>query len=275
MAHNLDKTIFSLENVHYSYLRRYPALVDISLRIDAGESVALLGANGSGKSTLLMILDALIFPDSGKATAFGQELKPDVLNDESFRARFRKDVAMVFQNPDIQLFCPTVRDEVAFGPLQLDMPREEIERLVATTMERLRIAPLAERAPFNLSGGEKKKVAIAAALAVHPRVLLLDEPTAALDPRSTRELVDIAMEFHEAGGTLIVATHDLHILPEVAERIYVLDETRRIAASGTAREILTDDALLQRCNLTHIHSHRHDGQWHTHPHQHERTHDHS
>jgi len=274
MGQDLDRTLFKLENVKYSYLGKYPALDGVSLQIDAGESVALVGANGSGKSTLLMLLDALLFADSGKVTAFGQELEPDVLNDDAFRARFRKDVAMVFQNPDIQLFCPTVRDEVAFGPLQLDMPHDEIERRIADTMKRMRIAPLSERAPFNLSGGEKKKVAIAAALAVHPRVLLLDEPTAALDPRSTRELLDMALEFHEAGGTLIVATHDLHILPEVAERIYVLDETRRVAAAGPARDILTDDALLQRCNLTHIHSHRHNGQWHTHPHQHEKSHDH-
>ena len=271
----MNKNVFEIEDVKYSYLSRYAALDGVSLHIEAGESVALLGANGSGKSTLLMILDALVFPDSGKAKAFGQELKPDLLNDEGFRARFRKDVAMVFQNPDIQLFCATVRDEVAFGPLQLDMPHDEIEQRVAETMQRMRIAPLAERAPFNLSGGEKKKVAIAAALAVHPRVLLLDEPTAALDPRSTRELIDIAMEFHEAGGTLVVATHDLHILPEVAERIYVLDETRCLAASGSAREMLSDDALLQRCNLAHIHSHRHDGQWHTHPHRHGREHEHT
>jgi cobalt/nickel transport system ATP-binding protein len=217
-----------------------------------------------------MILDALLFPDSGRTMAFGQELKPELLNDDAFRARFRKDVAMVFQNPDIQLFCPSVRDEVAFGPLQLDMPHDEVEAHITDTMNRLRIAPLAERAPFNLSGGEKKKVAIAAALAVHPRVLLLDEPSAALDPRSTRDLLNMILEFHEHGGTLVAATHDLHILPELAERIYVLDETRRLAASGTTREILADEALLQRCNLTHIHSHRHNGQWHTHPHKHEK-----
>jgi cobalt/nickel transport system ATP-binding protein len=182
---------------------------------------------------------------------------------------------MVFQNPDIQLFCPTVRDEVAFGPLQLDMSAADIEGCVTDTMQRLRIAPLAERTPFNLSGGEKKKVAIAAALAVHPRVLLLDEPTATLDPRSIRDLLDMVLEFHDNGGTLVVATHDLHSVPELVERIYVFDETHHIITSGSAREILSDESLLRRCNLTHIHSHRHNGQWHTHPHRHDKPNDHT
>ncbi len=266
-----DNNVFALERVSYSYLGRYPALVDIDLPVRMGESIALLGANGSGKSTLLMLLDALLFADSGRITAFGRELRPELLNDDAFRMRFRKDVAMVFQNSDVQLFCSTVRDEVAFGPLQLDMPPKEVEGRVAAIMNQMRIASLAERAPFNLSGGEKKKVAIAAALAVQPRVLLLDEPTAALDPRSTRELLDMVMEFHENGGTLVIATHDLHILPEVAERIYVLDESRRIAAAGAAREILFDDALLHRCNLAHVHPHRHDGEWHSHPHRHDKS----
>jgi cobalt/nickel transport system ATP-binding protein len=270
----LESTVFSLQQVNYSYGGRYPALVDISLHISAGESVGVLGANGSGKSTLMMVLDALVFADSGSVTAFGEELRPELLNEDSFRARFRKDVAMVFQNPDVQLFCATVRDEVAFGPLQLDMPAADIEDRVTDTMQRLRITPLAERAPFNLSGGEKKKVAIAAALAVHPRVLLLDEPTATLDPRSTRELLDMIIEFHETGGTLVVATHDLHIVPELVERIYVFDEAHRIVATGTTPEILSTESLLQRCNLTHLHSHRHNGRWHSHPHRHDKPGDH-
>jgi|YNPNPStandDraft_1061719.scaffolds.fasta_scaffold08373_2 cobalt/nickel transport system ATP-binding protein len=269
-----NETVFTCEEVFYAYLGRYPALIDVSLRIDQGESVGILGANGSGKSTLLLILDALLFAASGRVTAFGQELRPELLGDEAFRARFRKDVAMVFQNPDTQLFCPTVRDEVAFGPLQLDMSRVEVEERVGEIMERLRIAPLAERAPFNLSGGEKKKVAIASALAVHPRVLLLDEPTATLDPRSVRELVGMVADFHREGGTLVVATHDLHSVPELVDRIYVFDETHRIVASGPTEEILSDETLLERCNLIHLHSHRHQGRWHLHPHGHTKSEDH-
>ena len=153
-------------------------------RSRAGEKVALLGANGCGKSTLLKILDGLLFPDGGSYRAFGQPVTEDDLEDEQFSMGFRSRVGFIFQNSDAQVFSPTVREDVAFGPLQLGWSRDKVARRIDDVLSMLEIADLADRAPFQLSGGEKKRVAIASVLVMNPEVLLFDEPTAALDPRT-------------------------------------------------------------------------------------------
>ena len=163
-----------------------PALRDVSLTVSESERVALLGANGSGKSTLLALLAGLIEPGGGELFAFGEPLTAARLRDDAFAHAFRRRVGIVFQSSDAQLFSPTVRDEVAFGPLHLRLADDEIVRRVEDTLRMLDLDDLAERAPYNLSGGEKKKVALASVLAINPDVLMLDEPTSGLDPRTER-----------------------------------------------------------------------------------------
>jgi cobalt/nickel transport system ATP-binding protein len=210
--------------------------------------------NGCGKSTVLKLLDHLIFPDSGEFTAFSQAVTEDTLEDEQFSEAFRSRVGFVFQNSDAQVFSPTVREEVAFGPLQLGHNLEQAEKRVAETLTMLGIADLADRAPFQLSGGQKKRVAIAGVLAVGPEVLLFDEPTAALDPRSQYWLTDLIEQLGAAGKTIVHATHDLDVLPQIADRCLVFSEDHRIVAEGTPAEILTDRDLLLSVNLIHARS---------------------
>jgi cobalt/nickel transport system ATP-binding protein len=246
--------------LRYSYLERFPALQDVSFTVRRGEKVALLGANGCGKSTLLKILDGLLFPDSGTLEAFGQPVTEDHLEDEQFSMGFRSRVGFIFQNSDAQVFSPTVREEVAFGPLQMGWPREKVEERIGDVMAMLDIESIADRAPFQLSGGQKKKVAIASVLVMNPEVLLFDEPTAALDPRTQQWLIELIAELNAAGKTIVLATHDLDVLNIVADRCLVFSEDHRIVAEGPPREILADRRLLLGVNLIHEHSHLHPGE---------------
>ena len=254
-------------NVGYYYPGQIEALHDISLAIDAGEQVAILGANGSGKSTLLKVLDGLIFPSTGEVRAYGEILTEKLLTgseNAAFAQQFRSKVGLVFQNSDVQLFCSTVFDEIAFGPLQLDIPQDEVRQRVEDVMQMLEIQQLRDRAPYALSGGEKKRVAIASVLSVNPDVLLLDEPTTTLDPRTQSWFEDLLHTLGKAGKTIILATHDLDVVDAVSERAMVFAEDHSIAASGTVEEILEDRELLLRVNLVHEHYHRHGDTWHKH-----------
>lgn len=269
--------IFELKNVNYLYPNKVPALSGINLSIEQGEQVAILGATGSGKSTLLKLLDGLIFPSSGEIKAFSKILTEDILDgdDGDFPQYFRRKVGLVFQNSEAQLFCPTVLDEIKFGPLQLDIPGEDIHQRVHDITEMLNIENLGDRAPYTLSDGEKKKVAIASVLSINPDVLLLDEPTNGLDPRTQRWLVELLLELRKTGKTIIIATHDLDIVGEVSERVVILDEEHRVAADGENWAILNDTALLMKVNLIHEHSHMHKEILHKHTHAHSSDHEHA
>ncbi len=258
--------LFELQDVYFEY-DGIPALHGLSVQIAEGESVALLGANGSGKSTLLKILDALYFPSRGSVIFAGQPLTPEAFQPPDFAFAFRKRVALVFQNPDVQLFNPTVFDEVAFGPLQMQWSKEEVLSRVAAAMELMGVAHLRDRPPHRLSGGEKKRVALASVIVLDPDVLLLDEPTSTLDPRSQSQLIDLIQEWKGSSKTVITATHQLEIVEDIASRVLVLEEGR-IGASGTPTEILSNHELLLRANLVHAHRHSHGAVTHTHPHLH-------
>jgi cobalt/nickel transport system ATP-binding protein len=264
---------FRLSGVGYRYGEGVVALHGVSLTIGMGETVAILGANGCGKSTLIKMLDGLIHPQEGVIEAFGALLTEESLRDEKFAYRFRRRVGFIFQNSDAQLFSPTVRDEIAFGPLQMGLSVEETEGRIRDVAALLDIVRLLERPPFQLSGGEKKRVAIACSLAVNPDVLLLDEPTNGLDPRSQYALVELLVRLSAAGKTLITATHDLNIVPRIAARALVFSEEHTVVADASSQEILADLPLLLRVNLVHEHLHRHGEIIHAHPHVHE--HDHS
>jgi cobalt/nickel transport system ATP-binding protein len=176
-------------------------------------------------------------------------------------------VGLVFQDPDIQLFSATVMDDVAFGPLQLGLSREEVKARCDEAMGEMGIAHLADRAPFELSGGEKKRAAIASVLSLRPEVVLLDEPTASLDPRTKWILVDLIQRLAAAGRTLVVATHELDIVPLIADRVIVLNEQGRVVADGLPAVILADTDLLVGANLIHEHLHAHGELAHSHPHE--------
>jgi len=255
-----------VDDLHYSYLERYPALDGVSLAIRPGEKLALLGANGCGKSTLLKVLDGLIFPDSGTFWGFGQEVTEDHLEDEQFNQGFRSRVGFVFQNSDAQVFSPTVREEIAFGPLNMGMTAAQVTGRVDDTLAMLGIEDLADRAPYQLSGGQKKRVAIASVLAMNPEVLLFDEPTAALDPRTQQWLMELIVELNRAGKTIVLATHDLESLEVLADRCAVFSEEHRIVADGPTAEILGDRDLLLSVNLIHEHTHHHGELVHSHEH---------
>lgn len=259
--------LFEIDRLTYCY-ERLTALDNLSMSIPEGSRVALLGANGSGKSTLLRILDGLHFPHTGAVRFRGEELTEERFADDEFAYAFRKQVGLVFQNPDVQLFNPTVFDEVAFGPLQLRWPKTDVRDRVGEILDRLRIAHLKDRVPHRLSGGEKKRVALASVLVLDPAVLLLDEPTASLDPRSQSQLIDLLVEWGGGAKSVIVATHDLGDLEDIADRCYILDGGQ-LVAERTPAEVLRDRELLERTNLAHAHRHRHaSGDVHSHPHVH-------
>jgi cobalt/nickel transport system ATP-binding protein len=248
-----EPPIFHLRGVRYAYAGRHVALDGIDLDICRGEQVALLGANGSGKSTLLKMLDGIYAPSEGTMRALGRDVAAVAAGADSFA--FHREVGLVFQDPDIQLFSATVLDDVAFGPLQLGLSRAEVKERCDEALAQMEVTHLAGRAPFELSGGEKKRAAIASVLSLRPDVILLDEPTASLDPRTKWVLVNLIRRLGEAGKTIITTTHELDIVPIIASRVIVIGEERRILADGPPEEILNDHALLIRANLIHEHLH--------------------
>ncbi len=262
--------IFEVRGVTFRY-HQATALDGLNLTIMPGERVALMGANGSGKSTLLSILDGLCFAEKGSVAFQGEPLTESRLNGE-VEFDFRRRVALVFQNPDVQLFNPTVFDEVAFGPLQLHWTKEEIRLRVNQMLEQMEIADLKDRSPHQLSTGEKKRVALASVLILDPEVLLLDEPTAALDPKSESQMIDFLVSCSGGRKTVVTATHDLDLIEDIADTCHVF-QRGRIVAAGTPAEILDDHALLLRTNLIHAHRHAHgSGELHSHPHRHGHRH---
>lgn len=235
MSHH---TVEALD-LHHSYPDGTVALRGVSFRITHGESVAIVGENGAGKSTLLLHLNGYLAPTGGEVRIGGLPLNRDTL------PAVRRAVGMVFQDPDDQLFMPTVFEDVAFGPLNLGLPAEEVEGRVAKALETVGMGGLGGRPPYKLSGGEKRAVAIATVLAMEPDILVMDEPTANLDPRSRRRLIQLLRSFSH---TKIIATHDLDMALDLCGRTLVLHEGR-IAADGPTRDILRDESILGPCSL--------------------------
>jgi cobalt/nickel transport system ATP-binding protein len=264
-----NELIFDLHDVGFAYEGKQTALELVTLSVQAGERIAVLGSNGSGKSTLLKLLDGLYFASSGVVKAFGHTLTEAAFDDDAFNFAFRRRVGLVFQDTDVQLFSPSVWEEVAFAPMQLGLSKADVQARVDAALRALRIEKLRDRAPHRLSSGEKRRVALASVLTLQPDVWLLDEPTTGLDPRSQSWLVNFIVEQGHAGRTVITATHDLSIVDAIADRIYVFDEVHHVVAQGTPHDILSNSDLLLACNLSHDHVHRHDGvEEHAHPHMH-------
>ncbi len=247
--------IFAANSVWFSYGKAL-ALQNLSLDIKIGERIALLGANGSGKSTLLRLLAGLAFAEQGSISYLGQDLTEARLQRTEFFYDFRRSVGIVFQNPDVQLFNPSVFEEVAFGPLQLGWPQAQIRGRVEQSLSLLGISSLATRAPHRLSGGEKKRVALASVLVTQPQVLLLDEPIESLDPTSQNGIIDLLASMASGPRTVITATHDLNALESIADRCVVLKDGM-IAAEGDSYTILHDAHLLEQTGLVRPLRHHH------------------
>ncbi|GFO55107.1 putative ABC transporter ATP-binding protein [Geomonas sp. Red276] len=231
--------IVEVKKLRHVYPDGTQALREVSFRITHGESVALIGANGAGKSTLIQHLNGYLAPTAGEIRIGDFPLSKGTLPE------IRRTVGMVFQDPDDQLFMPTVYEDVAFGPLNLGLAGAELESCVQGTLERVGGAHLARKAPYHLSGGEKKRVAIAAVLSMSPDILVMDEPTSGLDPYARRQLISLLREFHH---TKIFTSHDLDMVLELCERVIVLKDGE-VRADGPALEIFRDEQLLAECRL--------------------------
>jgi len=246
--------IFTLESVSYSYPGGQQALNEITLDIAPGERIVILGANASGKTTLLRILDALIYPTTGRFSAFGHEITEHSIESTEFSRYFRSQVAFLFQNIDAQLFCSTVREELAFGPRHLSMEESKIVQRISEFLDIFRLREIADRPPQTLSGGEKRRTGLAAVLMTAPSVLLLDEPTSGLDPRNRVFLINMLKELSSAGKTVITATHDLELAGVIANRAIILGEDHKIAADGDIASLLGNSDLLSKVNLIAPHA---------------------
>lgn len=227
-----------LEHVSFSYPDGRQALHDVSFIISPGEKAALVGPNGAGKSTLLLHLNGILRGD-GNVRVCGVNM------DVADMAEVRAAVGLVFQDPDDQLFSPTVFEDVAFGPLYMGLPEAELRQRVQRALEAVGMEMMQSRVSHHLSGGEKKRVAIASVLAMQPEILVLDEPTSGLDPRSRRGLINLLRELPQ---TMLISTHDLHMVQELFPRMLVIDGGR-IVGDGPTQELLSDQLFLEAHGL--------------------------
>lgn len=233
--------MIAIEVTHLSYV--YPdghhALEDITLTVEKGECLGMVGPNGAGKSTLLMHFNGLLLGNAGDVHILGQPINKQNLS------WVRQKVGLVFQNPDDQLFCPTLFDDVSFGPLNSQMPAKEIPGRVAAALRKVGLAGYEDRSPHHMSVGEKRKASLATILSMDPEIIVLDEPSSNLDPRSRRELIDLLASFPQ---TRIIATHDLDLVLHLCNRVVMLDQGK-VATSGKPGDVLTDESLLKAHGL--------------------------
>lgn len=231
--------IVNFNGVYYKYSDGTQALKGVTFHITHGESVGIVGANGAGKSTILMQMNGYILPSSGSVTIGDFELT------QKTRAEIRKKVGVVFQNPDDQLFMPTVYEDVAFGPLNLGIEPEKVQERVEAALKTVGCYDIKDKPPHHLSGGQKRAVSIATVIVMDPDILVMDEPSSNLDPKSRRYLIGLLNRFEH---TKIIATHDLDLILEVCKRCIVIKDGI-VAADGPAEKILTDKTLLEDNNL--------------------------
>lgn len=230
-----------IRDLHVSFGEGVWVLSGVTFEVASGERVGVVGPNGAGKTTLFLALSGVVKPATGSIRIDGELVRP---------GRFRTDVGLVFQNPDHQLFCPSVAEDVAFGPRNLALPPDAVQASVEEAMAATGVSALAARAPHHLSGGEKRMCSIAAVLALRPRLMIYDEPSASLDLRSRRRLIRFMLA---SPATCLVASHDLELVLEICPRTIVLDDGR-IVADGPSREIMNDEALMARHGLERPHS---------------------
>ncbi len=240
--------MIEVQDLSYRYPESEPVLKNLSFGVEEGEKVVLLGANGCGKTTLLQILNGLLFPQEGALRYRGEAVTAQRSRDKAWSRRFRREVVLLFQRPEAMLFNPTVYDEIAYGPRQLGA--EDLDERVRHWAAQLGVERHLERPPFQLSGGEKQRVCLAALLVLEPKLLLLDEPTANLDPRSTGWLIDFLQDLEV---TCLATTHNLDLAGELGSRTLLLSEGHELIFDGRIEDLLGDEEKLLAANLMHSH----------------------
>ncbi len=231
--------MLEIKNLNYSYPDGKKALKDINIKIYDNETIGIVGANGAGKSTLIKTIVGIFLTDQGEIIVDGEKVTKKTLNS------IRKKVGVVFQNPDDQLFMNKVYDDIAFGPRNYKLTEEKVKEKVEKVMKELNIEKLKDRSPNNLSGGEKRKVAIATVLSMEPSIILFDEPTSFLDPKGKRILIETLKGINT---TKIIATHDLDMVKDNCKRVIVLKEGQ-VVADGKPKEILNNIEFMEKCEL--------------------------
>lgn len=241
--------MIELNEVSYSYNDKAAALKAINLVISPGEAIALIGPNGSGKSTFLKLINGLISPSRGSYIFDGEEVTSKKLQDTGFSKAFHKKIGFVFQNSEIQLFCTNVYDEIAFGIRQMGMHEEAVNKRVQDILELLKIEELKDRQPYHLSGGEKRKVAIACVLVMNPDIIVFDEPMNGLDPKTKAFLKKLMIALNEAGKTIICSTHDFNYVEGIFKRAVVFSTDHTIIRDDEYNKIMSDTQFLTDNNI--------------------------
>ena len=240
----MSDIILETKDLKYNYPDGTEALKGISIQIHEGEMISLMGTNGAGKSTLFLHFNGIIEPTSGTVEIEGEELK---YNKKSL-LKARSKVGIVFQNPDDQLFAPTVIEDVSFGPMNMGLSEEEVKARSLDALEKVGMADYTKKAPHHLSGGQKKRVAIAGILAMQPRIMVLDEPTSGLDPKGASKIMELLYDLNREGMTIIISTHDVDLVPLYSDDVKVITDGR-IIKEGNCREVFTDHATIEEANL--------------------------
>ncbi len=240
--------MIEVKNIYFKYAKEF-VQKNTSFSVSKGEKIALFGVNGSGKTSLLKLLDGLIFPQKGEILFEGQKLTKQSLKDKDFRKEFRTSVGLLFQNPDIMLFNPSVYEELSFGLKQLQ--HRNLDEKINYWAEKLNLSGLLDKSPVKLSGGEKQRIALASILILEPKLLLLDEPFSSLDPRATGWLIDF---LNSLDSTLIMALHNMELAREIAERVIVLSENHEIIYDGDINDFANNKEELVKAGLWHRHS---------------------
>ncbi|EKQ58183.1 MULTISPECIES: ABC transporter ATP-binding protein [unclassified Clostridium] len=240
--------MIELENISFTYKNKI-ALNNVDVHIKEGESIAVIGPNGSGKSTFLKLLNAIIFSSEGRYIFDKVQINENALKDTKYLKLFHKRIGFVFQNSDAQLFCSTVFEEIAFGLMQMEISEDEVNKRVNDCLNLLNIDKLRDEHPYNLSGGEKKRVAIASVLAMNPEIITLDEPMNGIDPKGKRFLRDLLIALNESGKTIICATHDFEYIDGVFNRAIVFSEEHKIIRDDKYEDVIKDEEFLRKNNI--------------------------
>lgn len=231
-------------DVTYQYPDGTKALNEINFTAPEGKIIALLGPNGAGKSTLFLHFNGILKPTTGHVKIEGNPVNYE----RKGLKKLRQKIGIVFQNPDDQLFAPTVAEDVAFGPLNLDLPKEEVESRVEKALKRVGMEGFENKPPHHLSGGQKKRVAIAGILAMQPKIMVLDEPTSGLDPRGASQIMKLLYKLNKEGITIIISTHDVDMVPLYAYQVYIISEGR-IIKEGSPQNVFADVETIRKANL--------------------------
>lgn len=236
--------IIEVRNITYLYPDGTKALNNINFEVKKGDMVSLLGNNGAGKSTLFLHFNGIFEPSSGEIIVDTKKLKYD----KKSLLDVRQKIGIVFQNPDDQLFAPTVEEDVAFGPLNIGLPQEEVKKRVTNALKRVGMEGYEKKPPHHLSGGQKKRVAIAGILAMNPEIMVLDEPTSGLDPKGASKILKLLYELNKEGMTVIISTHDVDLVPLYSSKVHIIKEGE-IIKEGTPQEVFNDVETIRKADL--------------------------